>query len=106
MKKIVTVFGICILLAAGCGRSQETANHLFPERVRGEWVVVNVNCPQVLAERLGERRRFMFHPAEFATWAVRPDIAASECHKVTPGWIVWVEADRVSFFPPIKKGVK
>jgi hypothetical protein len=76
--------------------------------VQGEWRVVSVNCPTILAENGSGRRIFAYHapkgmmPYEEDGVSVSKSALADLCRSVVkPGWIVVTEreSNRYEFFP-------
>lgn len=89
---VITVLLLLVLTLAGigCAKKDEAG-------FRGEWKIVSVNLPKVLAEKDGKRKVFNF-PAPFET---AYDRMMRENHKVEVGWIIQVEnSQRYHFFPP------
>jgi len=97
MRRILPI--IVIILALGGILMACEQEPLTPEekenlaKMAGTWQVINVNCPNVLAEKVIERKTF------------RADTnSMGDCiDNIQPGWTVEVDKDGTyAFFPPPK----
>lgn len=103
MRNAIAVFLVAVLFLTSCAKNSAEEKTVHDE-LQGEWKVVSVNCPEILGERNGERKKFPFRvPAGKYANIKRTDWLA-ECNKVTPGWEIHVVSQsRYSFFPPTTK---
>jgi len=88
MKKVLLVMVFAVLVL-GC--RQKSPEEMA--KLKGTWQVINVNCPDVLAEKDGVRQIF-----------TAPANSLGHCiDKVEPGWIVEVDSTGdFAFFPPVQ----
>lgn len=92
---VIVVLSLLVFTSAGCAKKD-----VDTEEIRGEWKVVSVNSPKVLAEKDGKRRVFMFRAPHETTYFNLIKL----CRKVEAGWIIQVESSqRYHFFPPVKR---
>jgi hypothetical protein len=89
MLMIALVFLGTFLSAFSCEKPIPPSKEEL-EKAAGTWKVINVNCPNILAEKEGEKK--IFRAATLIT---------GECiDKIEPGWIVFVGKDgKYAYFP-------
>lgn len=100
MKKVILLV-VAVVVLVGCGKYQAAVEKVEKEELKGQWKVINVNCPKVLAEKDGEKKVFQYEsPYDRYNMSLITKIRI--CQKtVRPGWVVYVTSDRnYSFFPP------
>lgn len=96
MKKIFGMIAVAVVMAMICGC--EKAKSVEDPKIKGEWKVINKNCPEILAEKNGERKIFRFRTPYPYTGIER----ARLCKQVQPGWTIEVISENeYSFFPAI-----
>jgi len=96
MRKVILVGIAAIVFLNSCTSSG------MDKELQGEWKVVSVNCPEVLAEKEGKRKVFQYHHSSGKNHLVSFRVA--ECKKnVKSGWIIQVGEVFYSFFPPAVK---
>ena len=102
MRKIIIVFvATAMMLLSGCERYNAAVEKVEKEEIKGQWRIININCPRVLAEKDGEKRVFQYESL-FGKYNTSLITKTRICQKtVKPGWFIYAESDRdYSFFPP------
>lgn len=90
MKNLMVVVLAVVMLIVVAG---------FATAKSEEWKVVKINCPNLLAEKVGEKKVFRFQPAR----SMNISMALNECRKMGGGTIIVEENGKYYFFPPILK---
>jgi len=94
MKKIFLFIAVALFFCVGCAIKEEPG-------LKGEWIVVSTNGPDILAEKNKMRRVFRFRPSADHYSTSDFDKLSQE---VKPGWVIEVENNhRYCFFPPGQK---
>ena len=103
MKKIVIVL-VAIVVLVGCERYNAAVEKVEKEEIKGQWKVVAVNCPEVLAEKDGEKKVFQFE-TPYSRYNMSLLTKTRICQRtVRPGWVIYATSYRnYSFFPPPSK---
>lgn len=103
MKKIILLI-IAVAVLVGCGKYQAAVEKVEKEELKGQWRVITVNCPEILAEKGGEKKVFQYEPP-YSRYNMPLITKTRICQRtVSPGWVIYVTSDRnYSFFPPPTK---
>ena len=103
MKKIVLVL-VAIVVLVGCERYNAAVEKVEKEELKGQWKIITVNCPEVLAEKYGQKKVFQYE-TPYSRYNMSLFTKTRLCQRtVRPGWVIYVTADRdYSFFPPPSK---
>lgn len=101
MRKAILVMVLVVIVLSGCERYKAAVEKVEKEDLKGQWKVVNINCPEVLAEKDGEKRIFQYE-SPYGRYNASLLTKIKLCQKtVKPGWIIFVNSTRnYSFFPP------
>ncbi|MEW5817811.1 MAG: hypothetical protein AB1798_20760 [Spirochaetota bacterium] len=92
---------VLVAVLCGCGTKAKVED----PRIKGEWKVLSANCPEILAEKDGARKVFIFRRPKGRIQIVESSAQTekermSMCRQVQTGWIIWAESEReYSFFP-------
>lgn len=90
MKNIIIAILSVVVIGIGTVQASEKSE-------KGEWRVINSNCPKVLAEKDGQKKVFRFKASREMLY---PRVL-KECLKVKTGWTITVEENgKYYFFPP------
>ncbi len=87
---VALIFAASLLSTLGCQKPTPPPSKEELEKTAGTWKVVNVNCPNILAEKEGEKKIFR-----------APTLTTGVCiDRIEPGWIVFVGKDgKYAYFP-------
>ena len=91
MKKILFVIALALVLG-GCQQKPLTPQEKEEiAKMAGTWQVINVNCPNILGERNGEKKIFY----------ARTNTIGVCVENIQPGWTIEVDkSGKSAFFPP------
>lgn len=85
------IFFVLIMIAVVGGAVEAVA-----ENIEGEWRVISTNCPDVLAEKSGEKKTFKFK----ANRSMNYSHLLKECREMNGGTIIVEESGKYHFFSP------
>lgn len=104
MKKVALIFALLFAITLFSGQNcRVMAQSTRQPTIRGEWRVISTNCLDVIAEKGGLTRVFIFKPPTGYNPGPAGDLGVlAKCQKVQAGWIIVVESEaEYSFFPPV-----
>ncbi|TAN58272.1 hypothetical protein EPN15_01520 [Patescibacteria group bacterium] len=103
MKKIILAL-VAIVMLVSCERYNAAVEKVEKEELKGQWRVITVNCPEVLAEKDGKKKVFQYEsPYNRYNMSLLTKIRICQ-RTVSPGWVIYATSNRdYSFFPPPTK---